>query len=49
MGDFRKTRVHALIVTCRWEIANGSSALLLEQEQAPRRELRIVRGGQVCR
>jgi len=38
-----------LILTCLWEIADGTSALLLEHEQAPRWELRIIRGGQVRR
>ena len=36
-----------LLLTCLWEIADGTSALLLEHQQAPRWELRIVRGEQV--
>jgi hypothetical protein len=37
------------IVACLWEIANGTRALLLEHRDAPRWELRTIRGQRVFR
>jgi len=37
------------ILTCLWEIANGTRALLLEHHDTPRWELRTVRGERVFR
>jgi hypothetical protein len=37
------------ILTCLWEIANGTRAVLLEHQDTPRWELRTIRGGRVFR
>lgn len=35
------------ILTCLWELANGTRALVVEHSDAPRWELRLVRHGQL--
>jgi hypothetical protein len=45
----RRTSSSPSILTCLWEIANGTRALLLEHQDTPRWELRTVRGERVFR
>jgi len=45
----RKAFSSPSLLACLWEIANGTRALLLEHQDAPRWELRTVRGERVCR